>query len=196
MVRFKRIYSLRNIILISLISLFCGVIFLGVGYIRDDILIPISLALSTHNFNFYPVANAIPQGPWILAATLIGTIFRAPGTAVLGQAVGSVVECFTGGVAGVWGMLGGILEGFGADLGFACSKYRHYNILTFVLISFFMDIITFWWDYISDGYYKFSLINLLVAFIIQFLSIFLVSNYLGRKIYVLIKRSHVLEGSH
>ena len=175
-----------------LISVICGVIFLGVGYVRDDLLIPFSMVISTKQFSFFPTANAIAQGPWILGAALVGNLFRTPGSAVFGQAVSSVFECFTGGVSGIRGMLSGILEGFGSEVGFACYRYHDYTWVTFVITSFLTDLITFAYDVVTKGYYQFSWASVIVAFIVQFLSIFVFSYYLNRGIYSLLKRSHVL----
>ena len=188
----KRVYSLRNIILIALISIFCGLIFLGIGYLRDDVLIPFSLVISTRELNFFPTANAVAQGPWVLGAALVGDLFRAPGSALLGQAVSSVVECFIGGVSGIRGMLSGILEGLGTEAGFACSKYRHYTLKSFGLGSFFTTLITFAYDVITKGYFKFSLLSLIIAFVVQFASIFLISYNLTQAIRGYLKRSQIL----
>ncbi len=89
-------WSLRNIILIALIAIFCGLIFWGgAGFLYT------ALTVALTPLGMAPYANDILMGGlWCMAGPLTGYIIRIPGSAFLGEFLGSAVEVFLG---GQWG---------------------------------------------------------------------------------------------
>lgn len=114
-------WHLRDIILLALIAIFCGVIFWVIGPLYNILtvaLTPVGLG---------PAANDILMGVWCMAGPLAGIIFKRVGAAFLGEFLGSVVEMFLGGQWGASTMISGVVQGVASELGFTFTGYKNFN---------------------------------------------------------------------
>ncbi|MEJ6400303.1 ECF transporter S component [Nicoliella lavandulae] len=182
----KSKWNLKTIILMTLTALICGVIYWLISFLYTicaAILTPIGLA---------PMANDLTQGPWILAGTLIGCLFQMPGSAFFGQMLSSIIETFIGDKGGIMDAVSGIFDGVGTELGFLLTGYRKYNHFTLALTSLLTTITTFGYSWLFDGYRYLTFWLLVVLFIVRFISIFVVSDFLTLGIIKLLKRSGAL----
>lgn len=180
-------WHLRNIILVTLLAIFLGVIFWAITplyTVLTAVLVPFGLS---------SLANDLLLGVWVMAGPLAGYLIRIPGAAILGEFLGSVVEMFLGNAWGAGTLISGALQGLGAELGFTMTRYRHYNWLTLLLSALTTTIVTFAWSLIKEGYgaYHFQLLALLLG--VRFLSIFCFSGILTHLIANLLVRAHVLD---
>ncbi|MHA8110787.1 ECF transporter S component [Lactobacillaceae bacterium Melli_B4] len=183
----KSKWNLKTIILMTLIALICGVIYWLINFLYNfcsAVLTPIGLA---------PMANDLTQGPWILAGTLIGCLFRMPGSSLFGQILSATIEMFIGDAGGVMDVVSGIFDGVGTELGFLVTGYRFYNHFTLILVSLFTTITTFGYSWLFNGYNTLAPGLLAILFIVRFLSIFVVGDLLTLGIIKLLKRSGALK---
>lgn len=162
-------FSLKNIILMTLISIICGVVFYSVSFLED------AIRLALMPFGLSIMAADISQGPWLLTAPLVGLLFRFPGSAFFGQLMSSIVEMFMGDQGGWTDLLSGVFDGAGYEVGFGIMRYRRYNYLTIILASFMATVSTFIYSWFMNGYNKLSISLLIVCFIVRFISILIFS---------------------
>lgn len=88
-----------------------------------------ALALATTPaFAFFPPAQAILNGLWLLPAVLVGLIVQRPGAAFFGGFVAAAVSVVLGSIYGGDALISGIVQGAGAELGFALGLYRRWNL--------------------------------------------------------------------
>jgi energy-coupling factor transport system substrate-specific component len=78
-------------------------------------------------FTFFPPAQAVMYGVWLLPAVLAGLIIRKPGAALFTETVAAAVSLLLGSPYGGMVILQGAIEGFGAELAFAAFWYRRFG---------------------------------------------------------------------
>lgn len=108
-------WKLRDIILLVILSIVCGFL-----YRLWDWLYMFAPA--------QPVAQAAFNGLWLLAAVLVGVIVRRPGAALLAELIAAIVELAFGSNWGLSTVLSGLIQGLGAEIGFAVFAYKKYNV--------------------------------------------------------------------
>jgi len=85
-------------------------------------------------FVFLPPAIAILNGLWLLPAVLVGLIVRRPGAAFFGGFVAATVSVLLGSPFGIDAVVSGLVQGAGAEIGFALGLYRRWT-LPFAMLS-------------------------------------------------------------
>ena len=84
-------------------------------------------------FTFFPPAQAVLYGVWLMPAVLGGLIIRKPGAAVYTETVAAVISALLGAKWGATVIPQGIVQGIGAELAFAALRYRSFKLPTAVL---------------------------------------------------------------
>lgn len=179
-------WHVRDIILVTILAIFMGVIF----WVINPVYTLLATALAP--FGLQPLANEILLGVWVMAGPLAGFIIRIPGAATLGEFLGAAVEMFLGGIWGASTLISGAIQGLGAEIGFAATRYKAYNWVTLVLTSLTTTLVTFVWDLFRSGYASYHLGFLLLLLVVRFCSVFLFGGVLTKLITNLLARAHVL----
>jgi energy-coupling factor transport system substrate-specific component len=78
-------------------------------------------------FSFYKPAEALIYGVWLVPAVLAGYIIRKPGAALFTETVAAAISLLLGSPWGGIVILQGAIEGAGAELAFAATRYRWYH---------------------------------------------------------------------
>lgn len=185
--KYSNAWHLRDIILLTLIAIFFGVIYWVVGPLYNVLtvaLTPIGLG---------PGANDIVMGIWVMAGPLAGYVFKKVGSATLGEFLGSVVEMFLGGQWGASTMISGVVQGIASELGFALTGYKRYDWFSLNLSVLTTTIVTFGWDMIRNGYAQYHLGLLITLFIIRLVSTWLFAGVLVKAIVNLLDRTHLMQ---
>lgn len=79
-------------------------------------------------FTFFPPAQAVLYGVYLLPAVLAGLLVRKPGAAVFAETIAAVISAFLGNKWGATVIPEGIIEGLGAELAFLIFLYRSYRL--------------------------------------------------------------------
>lgn len=177
-------WTLRNIILIALIAIFCGIIFWGIGFLYT------ALTVALTPIGAAPFANDILMGLWCMAGPLTGFIIRTAGSAFLGEFLGASVEVFLGGQWGAGAFISGLVQGIGSELGFTLTGYKRYDWVSLNASILTTVIVTFAWDMIKNGYDKFALPLLIGLFITRYISTFIFGGVVTKMIVKLLDRSN------
>jgi energy-coupling factor transport system substrate-specific component len=104
----------------------------------------------------YPPSGALLGGGWLVAGVVGGLVVRRPGAAFATELVAAAISMFVlGGTE--WGftvLLSGLVQGAGAELGFALGRYRRFGlgaaVLAGVLSAAFAAV--YEWNFYYDGW--------------------------------------------
>lgn len=84
-------------------------------------------------FAFFPPAQTLLYGVWLIPAVLAGLIIRKPGAALFTETVAAIVSALLGAKWGATVIPQGLVQGVGAELVFAAFRYRTWNLPVAVL---------------------------------------------------------------
>ncbi|MFC6182454.1 ECF transporter S component [Lactiplantibacillus daowaiensis] len=188
--KWAKSWTLSDVILIALIGIFFGAIFMGTNYLYDV------LTAALTPFGLAGLANELLLGIWCMPGMLAGYMLRLKGSATLGELLAAVVEMFFGGQWGAATLISGVLQGFGSELGYIITRYKHYDWLGLTASALTTTIVTFGWDLAKNGYLKLQLWLLVLYLVVRFISMFVFGGVLTRLITDLLDRSHVLKSTH
>ena len=79
-------------------------------------------------FAFFPPAQTILYGVWLIPAVLAGLIIRKPGAALFTETVAAVISALLGAKWGATVIPQGLVQGLGAELAFAILLYRSWKL--------------------------------------------------------------------
>ncbi|GIE29836.1 ABC transporter permease [Actinoplanes italicus] len=108
-----------DIVVASVIAVAFGVIFWAWGTVWS---------ITESAFAFFPPAQALIYGVWLVPAVLAGLIIRKPGAALYAEAVAATVSALLGSQWGVQTVVQGLVQGLGAELVFAILLYRNFKL--------------------------------------------------------------------
>jgi energy-coupling factor transport system substrate-specific component len=79
-------------------------------------------------FAFFPPAQTLLYGVWLMPAVLGGLIIRKPGAALFTEAVAATISALLGSAWGATVIPQGLVQGLGAELAFALLLYRSWRL--------------------------------------------------------------------
>lgn len=116
----------RDIVIAAIIGVAFGVVF-QVWNVAYEAVKPIFVAV--------PPARDALYGVWLIPAVLAPLIVRKPGAALFAEIVAAGVSALLGSQFGVDALLSGFLQGLGAELVFAATRYRLWTFPVLVLAA-------------------------------------------------------------
>jgi energy-coupling factor transport system permease protein len=100
-------------------------------------------------FQFFPPAQSVLYGVWLLPAVLGGLIIRKPGAAVYCEVVAAVLSALLGSQWGALVILQGFVEGLGAELVFAAFRYRRFTLPVAAIAGLLAGAFAAGWDIVQ-----------------------------------------------
>ena len=85
----------------------------------------------------FPPVQGLMYGIWLVPAVLVPLVVRRPGAALLAELVAAAVSALLGAQWGLQTLVYGLLQGAAAELAFAFTLYRSWNLATAVLAAAF-----------------------------------------------------------
>ena len=79
-------------------------------------------------FAFFPPAQTLLYGIWLMPAVLGGLIIRKPGAALFTETVAATISALLGAAWGATVIPQGLVQGLGAELAFAILLYRSWRL--------------------------------------------------------------------
>ncbi|MEU7752760.1 ECF transporter S component [Micromonospora sp. NPDC049171] len=113
-----------DIVVASVIAVAFGVIFWAWGLVWSA---------TEGAFTFFPPAQALLYGVWLMPAVIGGLVIRKPGAALYCETVAAVLSALLGSQWAGTVIPQGIVQGIGAELAFAAFRYRSYRLPTALL---------------------------------------------------------------
>ena len=92
-------------------------------------------AAATPAFVAVPPAQNILYGTWLAAGVVAGLVVQKPGAALFAELVAASVSLVLGSQWGLDAALSGLIQGVGAELGFALFRYRRWDLVAALLAA-------------------------------------------------------------
>ncbi|MFF0380778.1 ECF transporter S component [Actinoplanes missouriensis] len=108
-----------DIVIASVIAVTFGVIFWAWNTVWS---------VTESAFAFFPPAQAILYGIWLMPAVLAGLIIRKPGASLYTEVVAAIISALLGSKWGGAVIVQGLCQGLGAELAFAALRYRSWKL--------------------------------------------------------------------
>ena len=113
-----------DIVIASIIAVAFGVIFWAWNLLWSA---------TSGAFGFFPPAQTLIYGVWLVPAVLSGLIIRKPGAAIYTETLAALISALLGDQWGATVILQGVVEGLGAEVVFALFRYRTFTVPVAVL---------------------------------------------------------------
>jgi energy-coupling factor transport system substrate-specific component len=117
-------------------------------------------------FAFYPPAQSVLYGVWLLPAVLGGLVLRKPGAAVYCELLAATVSAVLGSQWGVLVILQGLVQGLGAEAAFAAFGYRSFRLPVAVLAGGLAGLGAAIWDVFAFYATGYDLFTFLIPFVL------------------------------
>ncbi|MCM0678177.1 ECF transporter S component [Micromonospora phytophila] len=135
-----------DIVVASVIAVAFGVIFWAWGLVWS--------ATETA-FAFFPPAQTLIYGVWLVPAVLGGLVIRKPGAALYCETLAAIVSALLGSQWASIVIVQGLTQGIGAELAFAAFRYRSFRLPTALLAGAMTGLSAalfdfFYWNVATD----------------------------------------------
>lgn len=179
----KQYWNIHDVILLSLIAVFFGMIYQGWNYVY--------YFLSATPLK--PYANDLTLGAWLMAGPMSSILLKKRNACIIGEILAATLEMFMFSSWGVSTIISGMIQGIGSELGFALTRYHHFDRWGLFLSCVTATIVTFIWDLFQSGYRDYPEKMLIVLFIVRLFSILMLSGILVSSIQNLLIRTKVID---
>ena len=181
-------WKLKDVLMIAVCAVLFGVIFLGATYaggILYGILAPFGLA----SLGYEPF-----YGIYFLGGAFAVYVIRKPGTGIVAEILGAIIETLLGNFFGPIIILSGFVQGFGFELIIALKKYKKFDIVTLIEASICCSVITLIYNLFISGYNKIAVPVLALMLAVRIISAILIDAFLNKSISDKLAKAGVLNG--
>ncbi|MCU9593826.1 ECF transporter S component [Caldibacillus thermolactis] len=175
-------WKMKEIVLAVILSVICGVIYLG----WSTLWIPISAVIG-------PVGASFMFGIWVIASPIVAYIIRKPGAAFVAEVTAAAVELFTGSHFGLAALLVGLFQGIGSEIAFAIFRYKRYNLFTLMLSGALAAVFGMIYNLLAKGFGYYSTEVLLTTLGIHIISGMILGGWLAKVVVDTLAKTGVLE---
>lgn len=99
-----------------------------------------------------PIGYDFIFGIWFIVSIIAAYIIRKPGAAFLSETIAAFVEVLIGNATGPILILGGMIQGIGAEAVFAATRWRIYSTWLLMLAGVGSSVTSFIYGYFKSGY--------------------------------------------
>lgn len=160
--------KLKNILMIAITSLLFAVVYLGAVYAGaalTSVLTPLGLGI----FGYEPF-----YGIWFMAAVFTTYVMQLRGVGIIAELLAALLEVLMGNMFGPIVFVSGLLQGLGAELGFAAFSYKAYSLKSTLLAATGATVVSFIWTGIRQQYWTFVPTVVLGIFVVRLMSALLI----------------------
>jgi energy-coupling factor transport system substrate-specific component len=143
---------------------------------------------------FGPLTMDIVMGFWFIVSIIAAAIIRKPGAALASEMMAAVVQVLLGSPAGVLLLLTGLVQGGGAELVFAATRWRRYSLPVLMAAGMGAAVASFAYTWIRFDYGSLAPALLVAMFLLRLASGALLGGFLGHLIVEALYRTGVLSG--
>jgi energy-coupling factor transport system substrate-specific component len=176
-------WTQREIVVVAAIGVVFGVVYLAW----------VQLWLLTQGL-IGPLSLDIFFGLWCVASVLAAYIVRKPFAAFFAEVVAAVAEIATGNPAGLILLLTGVVQGAGAELPFALTRWRRYDWPVLLASGASAAVFSFAYTWIRFQYGALSPTLLLAMFALRVVSGVLLAGALGKLLGDGLQRTGAVDG--
>jgi len=143
---------------------------------------------------FGPVTMDVVMGFWFIASIVAAAIIRKPGAAFAAEVLTAAVQILLGSPAGLLLLVTGAVQGAGAEVVFAATRWRNYSLPVLMAAGVGAAIFSFIYTWIRFDYGALQPGILIAMFILRCLSGALLGGWLGHVIVEALYRTGALAG--
>lgn len=176
-------WTQREIVVVAAIGVFFGVVYLAwvqAWLVARALIGPISLDI------FF--------GLWCVASPVAAYIIRKPFAAFGAEMIAAIAEVATGNPAGLILLLTGLVQGAGAELPFALTRWKNYSWAVMIASGVSAALFSFAYTWVRFKYGELAPDFLAVMLTVRIVSGILLAGVLGRFIAEGLYRTGVLDG--
>jgi len=168
-------WKLKDIILTSIIGAFFAAVSHGTALFARGpislILAPIGLGGLEFEFVF---------GIFFFSSTFAGYIMRKPGVATIVGLLTGFIQILLGSPAAATVWLSGLVQGFGAEMGFAAFGYKKWNLLSVLASATTATIASFLLAWQRGSWHELPFQIVALRFTIRWISALIISGFLTK----------------
>jgi energy-coupling factor transport system substrate-specific component len=139
-------WQLKDIIMVAVLGLIFAVIYLAVLYLG----VAVTAVLTP--FGLAPFGYEIFYGIWFMGATLAAFIIQKPGVAIVTEFLAAFLEFLMGNMGGPLVLVSGLMQGIGAEAGFAMFRYRRFDMASLCVSGVMSAVVSFAWGFVQNAY--------------------------------------------
>lgn len=181
-------WKLKEIVLMAVLGVVFGIIYLGfflVGQGFRNVLAPFGLGQFGYEIIF---------GIWFIVSIIAAYIIRKPGVAFTSELIAGVVQVLLGTTAGPQLILSAAIQGAGAELAFALTRWKDYRLRILVFAGMGAAIFSFVWNLYSAGNIALAPWLLTSMLVVRLISGALLAGVLGKWMSDQLAKTGVLRG--
>ena len=176
-------WTLREILIVAVLGAVFAVLYLGwvqVWLIAQAI--------------FGAVTMDVVMGFWFIVSIIAAAIIRKPGVALVSEMLAALVEILLGSPAGLMLLLAATIQGAGAEVVFAATRWRNYSLPVLMLAGVGSSVFSFVYTWFLYDYGALAPGLLVAMFVLRCLSGAILGGLAGYFIVRALYRTGVLSG--
>lgn len=127
-----------------------------------------------------PLAQEVLFGFWFVASVIAAYIIRKPGAAFIAEVVAAVAEVLTGNPSGAILLLTGVIQGAGAEVPFAITRWRNYRLPVLLASGASAALFSFVYNWFRFSYWELAPALLVTMLVLRVLSGMFLGGWLGK----------------
>jgi energy-coupling factor transport system substrate-specific component len=143
---------------------------------------------------FGPVTMDVVMGFWFIVSIIAAAIIRKPGAALISEVLAAATEVLLGSPAGLMLVVSGAIQGLGAEVIFAATRWRNYSLPVLMLAGVGAAVFSFAYTWVLFDYGSLASTLLIVMFVLRCLSGALLGGLAGHLVTEALYRTGVLSG--
>ena len=179
----KKSWTLRETFIIAVLGAVFGVLYLA--WVQVWLVTQALLGSLTMD---------VVMGFWFVASIVAAAIIRKPGVAIAAEMMAAVVQILLGSPAGLLLLVTGAVQGAGAEVVFAATRWRNYSLPVLMAAGVGAAVFSFAYTWIRFNYGALQPSILLAMFSLRCLSGALLGGWLGHLIVQSLYKTGVLSG--
>ena len=179
----KKGWTLREILIVTVLGVVFAVLYLG--WVQVWL---VAQAL------FGAVTMDVVMGFWFVASIVAAAIIRKPGVAFTSEVLAGGVEILLGSPAGLLLLVSGAVQGAGAEVVFAATRWRNYSLPVLMVAGVGAAIFSFAYTWIRFNYGALEPGLLIAMFVLRCLSGAVLGGWLGHIIVEALYKTGALAG--
>ncbi|MEO3435584.1 ECF transporter S component [Inquilinus sp. CAU 1745] len=179
----NRSWSLREILIVTVLGAVFAVLYLGwvqIWLVAQAI--------------FGSMTMDVVMGFWFIASIVAAAIIRKPGAAFAAEMLAAAVQVLLGSPAGLLLLVTGAVQGAGAEIVFAATRWRDYSLPTLMAAGVGAAVFSFAYTWVRFDYGALEPTILLAMFLLRCISGALLGGLAGHLIVEALYRTGVLSG--
>lgn len=141
-----------------------------------------------------PLTMDVVMGFWFIVSIIAAAIIRKPGVALISEVMAAAVQVLLGSPAGLLLLLTGFVQGAGAEVVFAATRWRRYSVGVLMAAGVGAAVFSFAYTWIRFDYGSLAPGLLVAMFLLRLASGALLGGLLGHFIVKALYRTGVLTG--